>query len=179
MTVAREKIFAEALARDEVPAFLAGDGPYFVDARTPDEHEEPQHVEAAFDLLVLPLWTASRDAAIPSALVAGLLRLLAAHPDPNRAAYAASSWIWYALYCQDRQRKHPTGRYGGLFAIDFTPVAAPLKAVIETRKDALVADTRWAGAAWNSPDGLWTPLVRTALAVRDRLAGPDFVPANA
>ena len=136
-------------------------------------------MEAAFDLLVLPLWTARRDAAIPAALVAGLLRLLAAHPDPNRAAYVASSWIWYALHCLDKKRKDLAGRDGDLFAIDFTPVAAPLKAAVEARKDALVADPRWAGAAWNSPDGLWTPLVRTAIAVRDRLAGPDFVPTNA
>ncbi|MDB6441949.1 hypothetical protein PII47_01065 [Pseudomonas sp. 21TX0197] len=50
--------------------------------------------------------------------------------------------------------------------------------LLERHKAERVADTRWAGAAWHSPDGLWTPLMHSALMVRDKRGGPDFVPAN-
>jgi hypothetical protein len=65
-----------------------------------------------------------------------------------------------------------------LFEIDMSAVALALQVQLEANKAALVVDTRWAGAAWNSQHGLWDPLMRTALVVRDKLGGPDFVPFN-
>lgn len=68
--------------------------------------------------------------------------------------------------------------YADLFEVDLGAVALALRRQLEACKAALVADTRWAGNGHNSHDGLWGPLLRTALVVRDRLGRPDFVPAD-
>ncbi|WP_331716187.1 hypothetical protein [Pseudomonas trivialis] len=57
-------------------------------------------------------------------------------------------------------------------------VALALQKQLESNKTALVIDTRWAGAVWNSQNGLGAPLMRTARVVRDKLGGRDFVPAT-
>jgi len=177
MTSPPPQLFLRALAAGEVPAFLAGEPPYFVPAR--NDNEEPQNFDAAFDTAVLPTWRASRDPRIPAALEQALLQLLRAPADVNRALYVAENWIRCHAYRAWKQRTGPAPAPGEeLFDLDLAPAAAALKALMASNKDALRRDQRWAGAAWNSPDGLWTPLVRTALFVRDKWGGPDFVPAN-
>jgi len=172
-----DNVLQLALANDELDKFLVGEPFYFLEAKV--DNDEPQNVVAAFDQLVLPYWRQTHDASLPTRFVAALLTLLATYPDRNRAIYIAQDWVWYYRFCQDKQRKQPQGPYGDLFDIDLGCVAVALKRQLESRKADLQADTRWAGAAWNSPDGMWTPLMRSALMVRDKLGGPDFVPANA
>lgn len=62
--------------------------------------------------------------------------------------------------------------------VNMGSVGVALMRLLERHKAERVADTRWAGAAWHSPDGMWTPLMHSALMVRDKRGGPDFVPAN-
>jgi hypothetical protein len=107
-----------------------------------------------------------------------LLKILATYPDRNRAIYAVAVWVWYYRFCLSKKHAQPQGLYAGLFEVDMSAVALALQGQLEANKAALVVDTRWAGAAWNSPHGLWDPLMRTALVVRDKLGGPDFVPFN-
>lgn len=97
--------------------------------------------------------------------------MLATYPDRTRAIYIAADWVWYYRFCQDKQRQQPLGPYGDLFDVDMGSVAVALKRLLENHKAELVADTRWAGAAWNSPDGMWTPLMRSAVMVRTSWVG--------
>lgn len=167
---------AQILANDELDKFLVGEPFYFLG--TKNDNDEPQNVVAAFDQLLVPYWRETHDASFSTRFVAALLTILATYPDRNRAIYIAHDWVWYYRFCLSKKRAQPDGLYAELFEIDMGGVAVALKRQLEINKPDLVADTRWAGATWNSQNGMWDPLMRTALMVRDKLGGPDFVPAN-
>ncbi|MFU6239489.1 hypothetical protein ACM8AE_03250 [Pseudomonas paraeruginosa] len=176
MSMNPDNVLTLALANDELDRFLVGEPFYFLEARS--DNEEPQNVSQAFDQLLMPYWRATRDPDLPFRFVAALLKILATYPDRNRAIYVAQNWIWYYRFCLSKKRVNPQGPYGDLFEVDLGAVAVALKRQLEANKDELIRDTRWAGAAWNSSNGLWGPLLRTSTTVRDKLGGPDFVPDN-
>ncbi|MCP1442597.1 hypothetical protein J3D54_001729 [Pseudomonas sp. GGS8] len=176
MSTHPDNVLLLALANDELDKFLVGEPFYFQEAK--NDYEEPQNIVVAFDLLVLRYWQQTRDANFPARFVAALLKILATYPDRNRAIYVAAVWVWYYRFCLSKKRAQPEGLYAELFEIDMGAVALALQRQLEINKAALILDTRWAGGSWNSQNGLWGPLMRTALNVRDKLGGPDFVPAN-
>ena len=165
-----------ALANGELDKFLVGEPFYFFE--TKDDNDDPQNVVVAFDLLILPYWWETRDPLFPKRFADALLQMLKIYPDPNRAIYMVHRWIWYYQSCLSEKRMKAAGLYTDIFEIDLTSVASVLKDKLEANKADLITDTRWAGAVWNSKNGLWDPLVRTAMGVRDKLGGPDFVPSN-
>ena len=169
-------LLGQALAHDQLDRFLVGEPFYFFEA--PNDNEEPQNVVATFDQLLLPYWRETHDDRFPQRFVDALLSILATYPDRNRAIYIAPDWVWYYRFCLAKKRAQPDGPYGDLFDLDLDGVAIALRQQLEANRAALMADTRWAGATWNSQNGLWDPLMRTALTVRDKLGGPDFVPAT-
>jgi hypothetical protein len=171
------KQFEGALSKNELHHFLAGDTPYFVEAKT--DNEEPQNVEQAFDLQICPYIIRTQDTNLPDALADGLIKMLTTHADPARATYLAYSWVWYLLYCEAKKRGDPTGYYKDLPLFDFSDVALTAQRKADLLAATLKQDTRWAGAAWNSQMGLWEPICNLALAIRDRLGGPDMVPTSA
>ena len=174
MNPTADNILVRAIDRNELEKFLAGEPPYFFDAKS--DNEEPQHVTHAFDVLVVPYWTRTKDADFPRKFVAALFKLLNSYPDKNRAIYVAHDWIWYYTYCIHRKSGQSPGQYGDLFEVDFSGVASLLKSLLESNRQALINDERWAGASWNSNNGMWGPLLKTSENVRDKLGGPDFVP---
>ena len=176
MSANLDNVLQLALANNDLDKFLVGEPFYFQEAKS--DNDEPQNVVAAFDLLVVRYWQETRDPQFPGGFVAALLKILATYPDRNRAIYAAAVWVWYYRFCLSKKRTNPDGLYADLFEVDMGAVAVALQKQLERNKAALVGDTRWAGAGWNSQNGLWGPLMRTALVVRDKLGGPDFVPAN-
>lgn len=169
MAVSQPDLLSQALARDALGAFLLGEPPYFHEARA--EHEEPQNVGAAFEALLLPYWHRTTDPELGERLTRACLALLAGHPDHNRAIYCVHAWIWEYRYAQ-------VGKGIPVFDWRLEPVVVTLKASIERARTALVGDTRWAGAPWNSTDGIWGALLRASLHLRDRLGGPDLVPSE-
>ncbi|MFL6965444.1 MULTISPECIES: hypothetical protein [Pseudomonas] len=171
-----DNVLLLALANDELDKFLVGEPFYFQEAK--NDNAEPQNVVAAFDQLVLRYWQQTHDSQFPGRFVAALLKILATYPDRNRAIYVAAVWVWYYQFCLSKKQARPEGLYADLFEIDMGAVALALQRQLELNKAELVQDTRWTGASWNSQNGLWGPLMRTALVVRDKLGGPDFVPAN-
>lgn len=171
-----DNVLLIALSDDALDKFIVGEPFYFQEAKT--DTDEPQNVIAAFDLLVLNYWTKTKDETFPGKLEAAMLKALATYPDKNRAIYAVSDWIQYYCYCLIQKKSNPNGVYRELFEMDTDRVAGALKHELEVNKAELITDTRWAGALWNSKQGLWEPLMRTALGVRDKYAGPDFVPNN-
>ncbi len=176
MKFTRDNTLIHALANNELEKFLVGEAPYFFEAKK--DNEEPQNVNQAFDLLVFPYWKQTKDVDFPAKFVSALLVLLSMHADRNKAIYVAHDWIWHYRYCLNKKRMQPTGYYGDLFEVDLSQVAALLKDLIETNKNKLINDKRWAGAPWNSKNGMWEPLLRISETVRDKLGGPDFVPTN-
>ena len=164
-----------ALQNDELDRFLAGEPFYFLE--TKDDHDDPQNVIVAFDVLFMPQFKA-RNTPLPQMFVQALLKLIANYPDRNRALYMAVDWVWCYRYLLQKKQMQPDGPYASLPIIDLSAVANDLKSSLEEQKEDLMRDLRWAGALWNSRLGLWEPLMRTALHVRDKLGGPDFVPKN-
>jgi hypothetical protein len=171
-----DNVLQLALANDALDRFLVAEPFYFQEAR--NDNAEPQNVVAAFDQLVLRYWQQTHDSQFPGRFVAALLKILATYPDRNRAIYVAAVWVWYYRFCLSKKQAQPEGLYADLFEIDMGAVALALQRQLELNKAELVQDTRWAGGTWNSQNGLWGPLMRTALVVRDKLGGPDFVPVN-
>ncbi|MCK1787784.1 hypothetical protein L9Z73_26680 [Pseudomonas sp. TNT11] len=176
MSANLDNVLLLALANDELDKFLVGEPFYFQEAKS--DNDEPQNIVAAFDLLLLRYWQETHDPLFSARFVTALLKILATYPDRNRAIYAVAVWVWYYRFCLSKKHAQPQGLYAGLFEVDMSAVALALQGQLEANKAALVVDTRWAGAAWNSQHGLWDPLMRTALVVRDKLGGPDFVPFN-
>lgn len=173
----QDDLIQRALDHDEMDRFVVGESFYFLEARV--DNEEPQNIPQAFDQLLLPHWREGRDPLLWQRWIAGMLKALRDHPDANRAIYSVANWLWYYHHCLGKKRAQPDGSYADLPELDLGAVALALQLCMAERKDELITDTRWAGAAWNSPQGIWVPLLRLARAVRDNLAGPDFVPVNA
>lgn len=171
-----DNVLLLALANNELEKFIVGEPFYFQEAK--NDNDEPQNVIAAFNQLVLQYWLDSRDSSFPARFVSALMAALRNYPDQNRAIYATSDWVWYYRYCLSKKYAQPQSVYADLFEVDLSQVASMLKQKMEENKADLIGDTRWAGAAWNSKHGMWDPLVRTAIGVRDKLGGPDFVPSN-
>jgi hypothetical protein len=113
---------------------------------------------------------------IPSAFA---VKILSTYPDRNRAIYMAQGWLMCYRLSLTEKHSEPAGSYAGLFEIDMSQVVAELKAQMEISKVELMADTRWAGETWSSQNGLWDPMVRTALRILHQFGGPDHVPSNA
>jgi hypothetical protein len=171
-----DNVLLLALANNELEKFIVGEPFYFQEAK--NDNDEPQNVIAAFNQLVLRYWLDSRDSSFPSRFVSALIAVLHTYPDQNRAIYAASDWVWYYRYCLSKKYAQPQGMYADLFDVDLNQVASVLKQKLEENRADLCGDTRWAGVGWNSKRGMWDPLIRTAIGVRDKLGGPDFVPSN-
>lgn len=171
-----DDILAIALANGELDKFLVGEPFYFFE--TKDDNDDPQNVVVAFDLLFMPYFRAG-DKLFQATLVTSLVKMLETYPDRDRAIYMAQRWIWYYRFCISKRNAQPQGVYAALPDIDLTAPSMVLKRQMEANKAELIEDIRWAGATWNSKYGLWEPLVRTALHVRDKLGGPDYVPTNA
>lgn len=165
------QLLAAALAGGELEDYLFGDAHYRLETRS--DNDDPQSVVEAFEQIVAH-WRMSADPQLPEYFVASLTRILAHDTDRNQGIYITAEWLWRYRYCLA-----DNARYGDLFDVDTTALGHALRQSLETGKTSLMADKRWAGAAWNSPDGLWSPLVRVARSVRDKLDGPDFVPGNA
>ena len=176
MTLISNDILVRAIASNELEKFLIGEPPYFLEAK--NDNEEPQNVSQAFDSLIIPYWKRTKNVGFPLEFLRALINLIDAYPDKNRAIYVVHDWIWYYLFCLGKKRVQPFGHYGDLFEIDLGELAALLKKCLEDNKRGLIADQRWAGGLWNSKNGMWEALLRTSEAVRDKLNGPDFVPAN-
>ncbi|MCD5973947.1 hypothetical protein [Pseudomonas quasicaspiana] len=176
MSYDKDNVLFLALANDEFDKFLAGEPYYFL--ATKDDNDEPQNVIVAFKLLFMPYWREVGDPDFPAKFAQALIKMLETYPDQNRAIYMAECWLWCYRFCLSKKYAQPDGPYAGLFEFDMSAVAAVLKAKLEANKSELMADTRWAGATWNSQNGLWEPLIREAIVVRDELGGPDYVPNN-
>ena len=173
----QDDLIQRALDHDEMDLFVVGEPFYFLEARV--DNEEPQNIPQAFDQLLLPHWREAGDPLLWQRWIAGMLKALRDYPDVNRAIYGVANWLWYCHDCLGKKRAQPEGSYANLPELDLSAVALALQLRMAERKDELIADIRWAGAAWNSPQGIWVPLLRLATALRDKLGGPDFVPANA
>lgn len=165
-----------ALANGELHKLLLGYAPYFFDGRS--ENEEPQNVNLVFDLLMLPYWESGQHPEFPAIFKNGLLTMLEHNIDMTEAIYIAADWLWYYHYCLQQKRQRPDGQYARLFEIDLGDVGVQLKRLMQRHRQDLMHDLRWAGAAWNSDSGMWQPLLRSAINVRDKLHGPDFVPSE-
>jgi hypothetical protein len=175
MTDNLDNVLLIALEDGALDKFIVGEPFYFQEAKV--DNQEPQNVMAAFNL-VLDYWMRTKDETFPGEFAAAMLNALEAYPDKNRAIYAVSDWIQHYYYCATQKKANPNGKYCELFEMDTAGVAGALKHELEVNKGELIIDTRWAGESWNSRQGLWEPLMREALGVRDKFEGPDFVPNN-
>jgi hypothetical protein len=175
MTDNLDNVLLIALADGALDKFIVGEPFYFQEAKV--DTQEPQNVMAAFDL-VLDYWTKTKDETFPRKFATAMLKALGTYPDKNRAIDVVAVWIWYYRHCLAQKKSNPDGMYGDLFEMNTAGVAGALKHELEVNKAELINDTRWAGESWNSKQGLWEPLMRVAVGVRDKLGGPDFVPDN-
>ncbi|WP_268796897.1 hypothetical protein [Pseudomonas huanghezhanensis] len=176
MTDSLDNVLLIALADGALDKFIVGEPFYFQEAKA--DTKEPQNVHNAFDLLVLDYWIRTKDETFLGEFATAMLKALGTYPDKNRAIYAVSDWIQYYHYCLTQKKSNPDGNYRELFEMDTDGIAGTLKHELEVNKVELINDTRWAGESWNSKQGLWEPLMRMALGVRDKFEGPDFVPNN-
>jgi len=169
-------LFWKAAKCNELDKFITGEDPYFVSEKNDDGN--PQNVSAAFQLYVYIPWAETHDLRIPELLVKGMSQALDDETDKNRAIYAICGWL-IKYYNAAKKRRESGGKfYSDLFELDLTCVQQKLRAAMELRRVDLQRDKRWAGAEWNSKNGMWDPLVGQLERIRDMLDGPDLVPSE-
>lgn len=158
------KKIVEADKNDELGLFLMGIGKYQVkghsDLSMPNDYNECWRQE------IIPF---SRiDDALPRKLAMTLLRLLEYEEDYNLALYTIIMTInWYYFFKKE-----------GLinFEFELDDLVEPFKNRICAQKNNLMKDTRWAGAEWNSEDGLWEPFLHATTFIKNKYHGVDLVP---
>jgi hypothetical protein len=113
-----------------------------------NDNDDPQYVIGAFDQ-IFAHWRTTLNADFAEYFTESLSYALAQGTELNLAIYMTSNWLWCYRYCL-----HEQGRYAGLFEVDITALGGQLKQALHANKANLMADRRWAGAEWNSPNGL-------------------------
>lgn len=140
------QLLAAPLGRGELPRFMLGDEEYRLDSR--NDNDDPKYVSNAFDQ-IFAHWRTTQNADFAEYFTESLSYALAQGTELNLAIYMTSDWLWHYRYCL-----HEQGRYAGLFEVDITALGGQLKQALHADKANLMADRRWAGAEWNSPNGL-------------------------
>ncbi len=160
------------LANNDLDKFLVGEPFCFQEAKSDnDEATECGRSVRSVGGALLARDPATRNS--PEAVSSRpCFKILATYPDRNRAIYAAAVWVWwYYRFCLSKKRTNPDGLYADLFEVDMVPWQWPCRSSWNATRLPLSAIPL--GGRWlDGQNGLWGPLMRTALVVRDKLGGP-------
>lgn len=160
------ELLKKAIKKNELHLFLAGLKRY--KCQGINDLPDPNDYNQSWNKEILPYLNSVSDNAAIDLFKSALVKLLDWKEDPNLGLYTIMATLnWFYYYSKENKIKHK---------LDFEELRPLIVEKLRERQFDLKHDKRWAGAEWNSPDGLWTPLVDTAKFIRDHYNGIDLVP---
>ena len=136
-----------AIERNELADFLIGKGEYKYWNR---ELRHPNNWSYCWQIAIVPFAKEYKD--LPNMLVAAFEELLQRQNDVVLNIYTVNFNVYWYYYLLDKNRVD--------FKIDFSEIERCLVDKINLHRSELLECKKWAGAEYNSPNGLIQPLER-------------------
>ncbi len=156
-----------AIDRNELPLFLKGVNDYKVIGRS--DMNEPNDYLACWEQEIIP-YSKTNSEILAKTIPSALAILLNDKSDIDCNIYTVVNHIFWYYYFKNKQTIS--------FEISLNEISRQLKETLLSNKQNLRTDKRWGGAEWNSESGLWEPIIRVAVAIKDQYQGIDFMPEN-
>jgi hypothetical protein len=153
--------------------FISGEQPYFFGS--PHGGDDPQNAFGGYSSQFYEIVSALQrgevvDLTVFETFFRELRDYLLLEADPNKQLYITIDWIWTFL---DRLNEIPPeaiDRVQPIFGmIERNAFVSLFRAELVRGEHRLLHDQRWAGATWNSDNGLFGPLSRK-IAICERLS---------
>lgn len=144
------KTIKEAIENEELYLFLIGEGEYQCRGRS--DYPNPTDFLACWEKEIIPYFNYNNSLESVRVLYDAIIMLFDYQKDINLGLYSISSHTFWCYYFENEKMLQ--------FYLDWKNIAEKLKFAVEINKESLIADTRWAGAEWNSSQGLYESINR-------------------
>lgn len=144
------KTIEDAIKNGELHLFLVGDGVYKCHGRS--DYPDPTDFLACWEEEIIPYF--NKNNAIESAMefYNAIKKLFNYTDDVDLGLYSIATHVFLYHSFESENKLQ--------FKLDWLSIAKELQSAIELNKKKLIVDTRWAGAEWNSSQGLYEPICR-------------------
>lgn len=144
------KIIEDAIKNGELHLFLIGKGDYKCHGRS--DYSDPTDFLACWEKQIIPYF--NKNNAIESAMefYNAIKKLFNYTDDVDLGLYSIATHVFLYHSFESENKLQ--------FKLDWLSIAKELQSAIELNKKKLIVDTRWAGAEWNSSQGLYEPICR-------------------
>jgi len=144
------KMIEEAIKKGELHLFLIGKGEYKCHGRS--DYPDPTDYLACWEKEIIPYFNENNSIESVLRLYNSIIMLFDYANDINLGLYSIAAHIEWCNYFEKGKKIQ--------FSLDWKSIAEKLKLAVEINKERLIADKRWAGAEWNSNQGLYEPIIR-------------------
>lgn len=142
----------KAIVKDELPAFLIGKIEYKCSGRS--DFDEPTDYLFCWESEIIP-FTQSNPEKFKTVFLDALHKLLLYENDKILGIYSVAKHVFWCSYFIEKGKIK--------LDIDLKDITTQLAQIVKREKDNLIKDKRWAGAEWNSKQGLFEPINRLLL----------------
>jgi len=157
------KNIEKALGKSELVNFLRGDNNYKLHQR--NENADINDFMYCWDSEIIPF--SKLNNSIGTKLGDALYDLLLDVNNVEINIYTTVNTLFWYYYHRNNGRID--------FNIPLCSIEKKLKEQIKLNKNKLTSCQKWAGETWNSNDGLWSPIQKIAVKIRDEYHGINFV----
>ena len=140
----------DVIKKGDLHLFLVGDGVYKCHGRS--DYPDPTDFLACWEEEIIPYFNKNNSIESVMVLYDAIIMLFNYTKDVNLGLYSIASHIEWDYYFEKENLIR--------FSLDWKSIAQKLELAAEINKERLIADTRWAGAEWNSSQGLYEPICR-------------------
>ena len=140
----------DAIKKGELHLFLIGKDDYICQGRS--DYPDPTDYLACWEKEIIPYFNSNNSIESVMGLYNSLIMLFDYVKDINLGLYSIAKHIFWYYYFEKEEKVR--------FLLDWKTIAEKLKLAVEINKERLIADKRWAGAEWNSSQGLYEPIIR-------------------
>lgn len=156
------KIIKEAIEKNELSSFLCGNLNYKLQGR--EDNSEPTDFLYCWESEIIPY--SKENLSLGSDLDNAMMELLENNESFIIGIYTVVNTIFWYYYFKKK---------GSIsFELELIKLRDKLISVLSENKGKLQSTKLWAGVDWNSKDGLWEPIQRIALSIKDNYDGINF-----
>jgi hypothetical protein len=154
----------KAIQQNELSLFFLGKGEYHIEANRRNDLPDPNNFLWCWESEIIPFLNNERDKINFDNIFVDILKQ---EKDTALAINVViTNLFWYYYF----KKKGDIN-----IAIKFSATEKILKKMLLDNKEKLMQDKRWAGAEWNSSNGLWEPLQRVANSIKNEYNGINLI----